>query len=311
MQRDLALELDGQRRVVLEERLVGLEAQLEQLEVKLARFEAALQGKVTSPALHRDRELAYLDGLCKAHEAWARHYVPLSGVAEVREAVRDGLRLDLAVPLIPREFAVLEQHAFSSRAETKRVAVNDVRTAVDKYRRIVLLGDPGSGKTTTLRYLAHAYALAAREDGRAPLPVYVPLGGYADDEPFETYVTRHLGALASDLDLDLDGGRLVLLLDGLNEMPSGGGLDRVENVRALLARYPEARAVVTCRALDYVVRLDALQAVEVSPLDVVRIRTILHRYLGPEAGERLFWTMAGDEVRALWKVWQQAGGTFT
>jgi len=144
----------------------------------------------------RDKELAYLDGLLKLYEHWRDHYTPLAGIAEVRAAVKDCPRLDLPMPFVPREFKALEAHGFGSRAEVRREPADDLRTAVDEHRRILLLGDPGSGKTTTLWRLAYDYAELARDDGRAPLPVLIPLGGYTDDGPFDAYLARHLGPLA-------------------------------------------------------------------------------------------------------------------
>jgi len=94
-------------------------------------------------------------------------------------------------------------------------------------------------------------------------------------------------------------------------MPQAGYGERVGRIRDVLDRYPDGAVVVTCRALDYVVRLEELQKIEVSPLDEMRIQTFLHNYLGEMAGERLFWAMAGGEVRDLWDTWQRAGGTWT
>jgi len=259
----------------------------------------------------RDRELAYLDGLLQRYEYWLDHYTPLAGIAEVRAAVKDGPRLDLPMPFVPREFEALQEHGFGGPVEVRRERVDDLRTAVAEHRRIVLLGDPGSGKTTTLWRLAYDYATAAREDGRAPLPVLISLGGYTDDGPFDAYLAGHLGPLAAYLDTYRASGRLILLLDGLNEMPQAGYAERVGRIRDALDRCPDDAAVVTCRALDYVVRLEGLHKVEVSPLDEARIRTFLHNYLGQAAGERMFWLLCGGErVRDLWDTWREAGGTW-
>jgi len=258
----------------------------------------------------RDKEVAYLDGLLARYEYWRDHYTPLAGIAEVRAAVKDGPRLDLPMPFIPPEFEKLVEHGYGER-EVRRVAVDDLRAALAEHRRIILLGEPGSGKTTTLWRLAYDYATAARDDGQAPLPVLVPLGGYTDDSPFDAYLARYLGPLAAHLETYRASRRLILLLDGLNEMPRAGYDERVGRIREVLDRQPGDVVVVTCRALDYVVKLEGLQKVEVSPLDEERIRTFLHNYLGETAGERLFWIMAGgDEVRELWHSWQWASGTW-
>jgi len=258
----------------------------------------------------RDKELVYLDGLLARYEYWRDHYTPLAGIAEVRAAVKDGPRLDLPMPFIPPGFEKLVEHGYGERAEVRREPVDDLRAAVAEHRRIVLLGDPGSGKTTTLWRLAYDYAHAARADVGAPLPLLVPLGGYTGDGPFDACLARHMGLLALHLETYRASDRLILLLDGLNEMVQAGYAERVGRIREVLDRYPNEAVVVTCRALDYVVRLEQLQKVEVSPLGEMRIQTFLHNYLGEAAGERLFWAMAGgDEVRDLWDTWQRVGGT--
>ncbi|MCP4540105.1 MAG: NACHT domain-containing protein, partial [Chloroflexi bacterium] len=259
----------------------------------------------------RAQELAYLDALLKKYDYWLDHYTPLAGIAEVRAAVQDGPRLDLPMPFIPPGFEKLTEHGFGERAEVRREPVDDLRAAVAEHRRIVLLGSPGSGKTTTLWRLAYDYALEAKADAHAPLPLLVPLGGYTGDGPFDVTLARHLGPLAPHLDIYRASGRLILLLDGLNEMPQADYAGRVGRVRDALEQHPDDSVVVTCRALDYVEKMEQLQKVEVSPLDETRIRDFVRNYLGETAGERLFWGMAGgDEVHDLWNTWRRAGETW-
>ena len=109
----------------------------------------------------RDKELAYLDGLLKRYEYWLDHYTPLAGIAEVRAAVKDGPRLDLPMPFIPRGFEKLIEHGYGAQEQVEQAPVDDLREAIAERQHIILLGDPGSGKTTTLWRLAYDYALVS------------------------------------------------------------------------------------------------------------------------------------------------------
>ena len=259
----------------------------------------------------RAEELAYLDGLVAQYQYWAEKYTPLAGIAEVRAAAADGPRLDLPMLFMPAGFEKLEEHGFGEQRQIERVPVADLREAVNRYRRLVLLGEPGSGKTTTLWRLAYDYAVAAQADSHAPLPLLVPLGGYAGDEVGPALLRRSSSASWVRTCRPTCGAAAsILLLDALNEMPQRGYRERVGRIQALLDQFPDAPVVVTCRALDYVEKL-RLEKLEMKPLDPERQRAYLRRYLGETEGEKLFWQLAGgDEVAALWRTWQAAGGTF-
>ena len=93
------------------------------------------------------------------------------------------------MPFIPPGFEKLVEHGYGERVEMRREPVGDLRRAVAEHRRVILLGEPGSGKTTTLWRLAYDYALSARKDGQAPLPVLVPLITGASSAPLMVMVT--------------------------------------------------------------------------------------------------------------------------
>lgn len=276
-----------------------------------AAVEAYAEAWVTDPQTPgaRATELAYLAQIVKDYEYWAQRYTPLAGIAEVRRAVQAGPRLDLPMLFMPAGFEKLAEHGFGPDRRIERVPVEDLRQAVHDVRRLVLLGEPGAGKTTTLWRLAYDMALSAQSDTQAPLPLLVPLGGYSGHEPALAYVQGYFAALAPYLPAYLRHQRVILLLDGLNEMPTRGYAERVRHIQALLDTYKQAAVVVTCRALDYVETLN-LRKLEVKPLDPPRQLAYVQHYLGDSEGESLFWEMAGSDVARLWEVWRAAGGTW-
>ncbi len=247
----------------------------------------------------RERELVYLQGVAQEFEQWLYLYTGMAGRAEKQRekpkvAVKEHVRKYLST-----QNAVYRERGFVESGETQ--AVETVKELREVVRRggVVLIGEPGSGKTTTLQRLAYEFAIAATEDEAAPLPVFVPLGAY-NGNGLETHMASYFGKLPLKQYLP---DRAVLLLDGLNEMPTR----YVPEVDSWLREHNEMLAVVTCRRLDYAA-LGALplRRVDVLPLDPERIQLFIGNILEDVDRERLFWALAGDEipdrrVRCFWR----------
>jgi formylglycine-generating enzyme required for sulfatase activity len=156
-----------------------------------------------------------------------------------------------------------------------------VSEAIAEVPRLVLLGEPGSGKSTALRYLAYTLASAGLDPqvdlaaclpgwtvGRL-LPLFAPLlplakrfaahpahQGDADD--FWAYLAEHVqptganAGLAAAVHEEIEAGRVILLLDGLDEV-AGADTRRkvVRAVQSFAARYPACRMLVACRVRAY------------------------------------------------------------
>ncbi|KAF5994169.1 SUMF1/EgtB/PvdO family nonheme iron enzyme [Streptomyces sp. WAC00263] len=143
--------------------------------------------------------------------------------------------------------------------------LNSVLTAGDSFA-YVLLGAPGSGKTTLLHRLEldiAAEGIAHPADPVVPFSISLAEYGLTTGEPpaprawlEDRWKARnpHLPGLAHFL----DSGRVLLLLDGLNELAHSDAADlrrRIDAWKAFLYEsvrdVPGNRAVFTCRTLDY------------------------------------------------------------
>ena len=133
---------------------------------------------------------------------------------------------------------------------------------------LVLLGPPGCGKSTLLRRLeldlATAALLGAGATDPAPLTFLVPLARHQAQRPGDPpplpreWLAREWSRRYPQLpgfDELLRGGRLVLLLDALNEMPHADVAAYQQQValwRSFLGELPRGtRALFSCRRLDY------------------------------------------------------------
>ncbi len=199
----------------------------------------ASRGKA-SPEELRDATRTYLNYL---HDRYS--YLDLKGMG-VADRVPLRLRLlDVFVPLnargeLPRGETWDRRVRVAGRdladEEMERLGVRlseprPVRELVRDNDGLVVLGDPGSGKTTFVKSLAVAFAVGQGEQLGlgARLPILVPLSAYANalrdaDVRLDEFVGdyfRRLGFDAPVLDMlraDLEAGRALLLLDGLDEV---------------------------------------------------------------------------------------------
>jgi NACHT domain len=153
-----------------------------------------------------------------------------------------------------------------------------VGTLLAKSPRLVVLGDPGSGKTTMLRWIATAYLLRLNQDpdwsslpdvatlpDRDWLPIIVrcrdlderSVSGTLEDVLGHTLRKAELTeeqsrALKSVIKQRLENGTGLLLIDGLDEIADAPTRARfAQQIERIASAYPTAPIIATSRIVGY------------------------------------------------------------
>jgi hypothetical protein len=143
---------------------------------------------------------------------------------------------------------------------------------------LLILGEPGAGKTTTLLQLVTSLVQRAELDDRQPVPVVLSLATWLDEQPLHRWmvaelsnnyeVPRRLGQAW------LAEGRLLPLLDGLDEVEQSYRVGCARAINRWRQDNGLSPLVVTTRLRDYramPLRLDLSRAIVLQPLSLEQI----------------------------------------
>lgn len=145
--------------------------------------------------------------------------------------------------------------------------------------KLLILGDPGSGKTTTLLTLARDLLFRAELDEQHPIPVVFNLSSWGENQPPLTewlveelnskyQVPRKVGTQWVEND------ELLLLLDGLDEAAEDARNECVEAINTYRSEHGFVDVVVCSRIKDYKALAEQLKlngAIIIQPLDDAQI----------------------------------------
>ncbi|MGH8002335.1 MAG: HEAT repeat domain-containing protein [Brasilonema sp.] len=273
----------------------------------------------------------YLQSVCQAYQHWSSLYTitDVEGSKQARQKSRTSLfDFDLMVQTVEQK----HQNRSETADKTERLPVQE---GLRKYaaNHVLLVGRPGSGKSTALARLLleeaissttiHVISLAQRArrayeakrsvDARRAasrrvaissttrIPILVELRQYNTSvvELIQNFLWRYDPNLTFDnetLKTWLQQGQFLLLLDGVNELPNE---DARRDLKTFRQNYPNTPMIFTTRDLGVGGDLGIEKKLEMQPLTEEQMQQFVHAYLS-EQGEEMLRRLGGR----LWEFGQ-------
>lgn len=177
---------------------------------------------------------------------------------------------------------------------------------VENSNRLVVLGGPGAGKTTFLKFLALAYSdKGIFEDTKlktSKLPCFVSLPELArSDLDLLEHIARPIvhreGEYArAFIERSAKKGLCAILLDSLDEVPENLRKNLVEKIDFFCRTYPDNKVIISCRAADYKEVLPNFDEVEIVKLAKNAVEKIIRSWFKSERskGDKLISAIKSD-----------------
>jgi predicted NACHT family NTPase len=160
--------------------------------------------------------------------------------------------------------------------------------AVERHKKLLILGKPGAGKTTFLKWLALQCNGGRIHPNRVPF--FITLKEFAEIEgqpDLLSFIAKQLTECGVENGAEvgakiLQAGRAIVLLDSLDEVKAQDH-DRVLNIiRQTVEKFDASQFMITCRiaAKEYI--FEQFTDVEISDFDNEQIADFAHKWFQPK-----------------------------
>lgn len=189
------------------------------------------------------------------------------------------------IRLTPEDMEAWEKRYRQHRSfgKIKEKTIDGLKLA-DSKQHIMLLGQPGAGKSTFLKHIGLQAIQDKLEQKR--IPVFISLKELADSPHTllefitEEFDTCRFPDAESFIERQLENGNLLLLLDGLDEVGKSNINKVYKDVNSFSDKYSQNQFIISCRTAAYNQSFTRFTDVELAEFGEKEINSFVTKWFG-------------------------------
>lgn len=200
----------------------------------------------------------YLKIVINEFKMWNNRFVSIEGKEQFQE-----------IPI----YAVETNWSNEKEQELREGEVEKLREILikDRQNQMIIQGEAGMGKTTTMKYLAYRDALSLK------IPIYIELKNLLPEDSLMSVLKRKVDIISKDFDSLMRTTDTCVFLDGLNEiLPSIK--DKVyREIRNLIQKFSNVFFLLSTRPQDYQNEFENIPLFSLQKMNISKIREFLNK----------------------------------
>lgn len=199
------------------------------------------------------KRINYLQNVEKEYKVWNSRFVPIIGRERFNEVALYAIELKTESNK-PREGYVEQLR-------------NDL--AMSKQNQMIIVGEAGLGKTTSMKYIA------LRDARNGHLPLYIEMKLLTKDTSLKDVIIKKLQMISNDIESLTQDNTTCLFLDGINEIQPMIKNDVINEIKQLMIDFPNVFILMSTRPQDYRGEFGKVPVFLLQKMDVGKIRDFL------------------------------------
>ncbi|TAE61952.1 MAG: NACHT domain-containing protein [Nostocales cyanobacterium] len=182
----------------------------------------------------------------------------------------------------------------SSRLTNEKSTRQDGIKIANEYQHLMILGQPGAGKSTFLRKIG-LEALKGKSSKIAGeyIPVLIELKQFTTDKVDiydilqQEFVSCNLPLAKEFTNQVLRQGQLLILLDGLDEVPNINFELVIDKIQEFVQHYKQNQFVISCRTAAYRHKFNKFKEFIIADFDDTQIQQFINNWFYSEVDKKL------------------------